>query len=161
MKRIISSLIIIFSFFSMLLVTSCNNNENEEEETVPYKLVIDCSEIVSNLDNESYAVKAEKRDIVPENGIVLEKEGKCNEGTTAYDLVVSVLKKNKIHFDGTGVYFKGIGNLYEGDCGQFSGWMFFINGNLAELGASDTIVKADDVIEFRYIVDYNILFEFH
>ena len=72
--------------------------------------------------------------------------------------MVENLKAKKLHFEGVDGYFNGIANIYAGDCGQFSGWMFFINGNLAELGASDTIINSNDVVEFRYIVDYNTLF---
>ncbi|MBR5308711.1 MAG: DUF4430 domain-containing protein [Clostridia bacterium] len=161
MKRIITFSLVLLSLVTVFAFSSCGKKEAKEEGTVPYKVIIDCSEIISNLDNEAYAIKPEKRDIVPQSSIILQESGKCKEGTTAYDLVTSVFKENKFHFDGTGVYFKGIGNFYEGDCGPTSGWMFFVNGSLAELGAADTVVNTDDVIEFRYIVDYNTLFASH
>lgn len=155
MKKIILFVLILAACFS---IVSCAEKTEETGDT-SYKLVISCHEIIQNFDNDTYAIKSEKKDIVPGNGIILEVDSKCAKGDNAYDIAVKALKDNKIHFDGSDGYLKGIANLYAGDCGGFSGWMFFINGELAELGADDTIINENDVIEFKYIVDYNTLFQ--
>ncbi len=160
----------IFAFILMSLfiftIASCGENKdsaednksNESENTISCKLIVDCHEILENIDHEEYGLKEEKKDIVPINGVVLDVDIECTEGDTAYDIVLSELKKQKIHFDADDGYFTAIANFYAGDCGDFSGWMFFVNGNLAETGASDTVINENDIIEFRYVVDYNTLF---
>ncbi len=163
MKKIVVLIMINLLMFS---VVSCGEkskseieNNTEVAEDISCKLIISCNEIIEYMDDEAYGIKEEKKEIVPHDGIILEIDTKCDVDSTAYDIVVSELKKNKIHFDGSDGYLKAIANLYVGDCGEFSGWMFFINGNLAENGASDTIINENDIIEFKYIVDYNTLFE--
>lgn len=155
MKRVLSFVLMLIFCVSAV---SCAKKADEQGDT-PYKLIISCHEIIQNLDSEKYAINEEKKEIVPEDGIVLEINSKCSKGDTAYSVTVNALKNNKIHFEGSDGYLKAIANIYAGDCGDFSGWMFFINGNLAELGANDTIINENDVIEFKYIVDYNTLFQ--
>lgn len=164
MKKVLAYMLMSLFIFSMV---SCGEKKddagenvlNEAENNVSCKLIVSCHEILENIDNEQYHIKEEKRDIVPSNGIILEVDTKCIEGDTAYDVAISELKKEKIHFDSDDGYFSAIANLYAGDCGDFSGWMFFINGNLAENGAGDTVIAQDDVVEFKYVVDYTSLFE--
>ena len=163
MKKILA-----FIMTSLIVVSlvACSDKKDEatdpgsdaSENTLSYKLIISCNEILENINHEQYGLKEEKKDIVPADGIVLEKDAICSEGSTAFDVVISELKKEKIHFDADDGYLNAIANLYAGDCGEFSGWMFFINGNLAEMGASDTVVSENDVVEFKYIVDYKTLF---
>lgn len=152
MKKLCSVLLVTIVMFC---ISACKN----EEANVPYKLIVSCQEVVENFDDEAYGIKPEKRDFVPADGIILELEANCSEGSNVYEIVKNNLKSKKLHFDGSDGYFTAIGNIYAGDCGDFSGWMFFINGNLAEFGASDTLICENDIIEFKYIVDYNSIFE--
>lgn len=151
MKKIICFAL---GFALVFCVSSCKKDSSD----VPYKLVISCEEVVEYIDDEKYGIKEEKRELVPTDGIIIELEDNCSQGDNVYDCVTKNLKDKKLHFQGSDGYFYAIGNIYAGDCGDFSGWMFYVNGELAEIGASDTIVKENDVIEFRYIVDYNKLF---
>lgn len=152
MKRFVTLILASMMLFS---VASCSK---KSEGTIPYTLIISCDEILSNIDSDTYGIKKEKKEIVPEDGMILKVDAKCSEEENAFDIVVENLKDKKIHFEGTDGYFKGISNIYEGDCGQYSGWMFFINGNLSETGASDTYICENDIVEFKYVVDYNTLF---
>lgn len=151
-------LICVTAFAMVLGGVSCNSKE-PSDGGISVSLKVDCSEVVDNLGHELYGIKEEKIDIVPESGVILEIETSCNEGDNAFDLLISNLKAKKIHFEADDGYLTAISNIYAGDCGANSGWMFFINGDLAEKGASDTILNADDKVEFKYIVDYMTLFE--
>jgi len=51
------------------------------------------------------------------------------------------------------VYIEGIGNLYEFDCGELSGWMYSVNGEFPMYGMSQYEVKDGDVIEVVYTCD--------
>ena len=56
------------------------------------------------------------------------------EGETVFHVLLRETKKNKIHFEFVNTpvynsaYIEGIGNLYEFDCGELSGWMYCVNG---------------------------------
>ena len=50
-------------------------------------------------------------------------------------------------------YVEGIGNLYEFDCGEGSGWMYRVNGNYPNFGCSRYILQDGDTVEFRYTCD--------
>ena len=153
----------IFLFILTIIVATgvCACAEKKQTNSLKAQLVVSCSEVVENLGSEEYAIKPEKLDIVPESGIIFNSKVDFGEKTNAFDLLVSNLKDKKIHFEAKDGYIKGISNIYEGDCGKFSGWMFYINGNLSEVGSTDYIVQENDVIEFKYVVDYMKLFEYY
>ena len=64
------------------------------------------------------------------------------EGESVFDVLKRVCRENKIHmeFSETPVYqsayIEGIGNLYEFDCGEGSGWMYRVNGEFPNYGCS-------------------------
>ena len=51
------------------------------------------------------------------------------------------------------VYVEGIGNLYEFDAGELSGWMYRVNGEFPNFGCSKYILKNGDKVEFVYTCD--------
>lgn len=114
---------------------------------------INCSTILNNMDK----LKEEKKGIVPSSGIILSGcETEIQEGDSVYDVLVRVCQQNKIHMDADytpaygSAYIKGIGNLYERDCGNLSGWTYRVNGVFPGVGCSSYEVKEGDVIEFLY-----------
>ena len=66
------------------------------------------------------------------------------------------LKSRKIHFEFTinpmydSAYIEGIGNLYEFDAGELSGWIYRVNGKIMSVGCSQYKLKNGDKIEFLY-----------
>lgn len=154
MKRIIA---LVLALIASVTVFSCKDNNSEAEISV--NLSVTCREVVENIGNEIYGISEEKAEIVPESGIIYENNTSCNDGRNAYELLIESLQDEKIHYEASDGYIKSIGNIYEGDCGKYSGWMFYVNGEIAEVGASDYVVKAGDEIEFKYVVDYMKLFE--
>lgn len=153
MKKFLLSVLTLCCLFSF---ASCFNNDNKE--TINYTLIVSCDEILKNLNNDEYSINPEKIEILPSNGIILNIKSKCSQGSTARDVLIKNLKDNKMHYIDSSGYIEAICNIYSGDCGDYSGWMFYVNGNLAESGAADTTVNSGDVIEFKYVVDYNLLF---
>lgn len=69
------------------------------------------------------------------------------------------MKKNRIHmeFENTPMYnsnyIEGIGNLYEFDCGDLSGWTYSVNGWFPNYGCSRYKLKDGDKIQWRYTCD--------
>lgn len=90
---------------------------------------------------------------IAENTIVDAKEGE-----TVFDVLLKVIKENKIHIDYEGTdksaYVKGIDSLYSGDKGENSAWLFYVNNKRAETGAGSIEVKDGDIIEWKYVLDW-------
>lgn len=92
---------------------------------------------------------------IPQNGVLLDRtEFEIRDGDTVYDILIEATAKNKIHLETNGspetAYVEGIGNIYEFDFGDLSGWMYFVNGNEQNVGCGECILKPDDVIEWVY-----------
>lgn len=146
MKKLIS-LALIFVIISALC--AC---EKEAERTDTCYLEITAAEAVA-----FDGLSSEKRELLPEDGVILEKcEVKFSEGENAYDVVLRTLRENKIHYDAdtASKYFKAIGNLYPEDCGEYAGWLYYINGDMPSVGMADYILSDGDTISFAYTTDF-------
>ena len=53
-----------------------------------------------------------------------------------------------------GMYVAGINGLAGGDFGDMSGWMFEVNGEMAEVGCSQLEVADGDVITWTYVTEF-------
>ena len=118
---------------------------------------ISCATILENLER----LNAEKADLVPANGVLLAPAAvEFVEGESAFDVLKRVCRENKIHmeFSETPVYqsayIEGIGNLYEFDCGEGSGWMYRVNGEFPNVGCSRYALADGDTIDWVYTCDF-------
>ena len=116
-------------------------------------LSIRCDDVLSNMQK----LNKEKTGLIPSDGIIYEnKTAVFYEGETVFNVLVRELKKNKIHYEFTHTpiynsnYINGIGNLYEFDCGELSGWLYKVNGAMPSYGSSQYKLKDKDVVEFIY-----------
>lgn len=81
------------------------------------------------------------------------------EGESVFDVLLRVCTEQKIHMEFTetpmyqSAYIEGIGNLYEFDCGDLSGWMYRVNGCFPNYGCSQYTLADGDVIEWLYTCD--------
>ena len=94
---------------------------------------------------------------LPQDGVILEETTvSFTNGETVFDLLVRQLRERQIHleFSNTplqgGVYIEGIANLYEKDCGGFSGWMYKVNGEFPDRDCSQYEIKPNDNIQWVY-----------
>ena len=137
---------------------SAENTKEKDNEEVWFSCSIEvvCYELSENpeLMKESY------RSYIPQNGVLIEKsEVKVLEGTTVYDVLNAACKINNVAIDSVynpfykTYYVKAIGNLYEKDAGDMSGWVYMINGQSPMLGASACKIKDKDVITWKYTID--------
>lgn len=160
MKKIVHFLL------TLLLVWMCSGCGTGEDTvkvpdtngdgTLTCTLEVRCDTLLSHLDE----LKGDKADLVPETGQLLEEiEVEFEAGESVFDVFRKVLKEEKIHFEYTdasvydSVYIEGIGNLYEFDCGEQSGWMFSVNGTYPGLGCSAYTLADGDAIVFSYTCD--------
>ncbi len=116
-------------------------------------LSVRCDTIFDNIER----LDPEKAELLPADGVIFaEREVVFYEGESVFNLLLREMKKNKIHmeYENTPIYnsayIEGIGNLYEYDCGELSGWMYKVNGWFPNYGCSRYELKAGDKVEFEY-----------
>ena len=114
---------------------------------------ISCATILDNMDH----CKKEKQHLVPADGWLLKEISvPFKEGESVMDVLYRVCHEHKIHleYENTpginSAYVEGIGNLYEFDVGEDSGWMYAVNGKFPNYGCSEYTVKNGDVVAWQY-----------
>lgn len=128
-----------------------------ENSVLTCTVSISCAAILENLDR----LNAEKADLIPADGVLLAPAAvEFAEGESVFDVLKRVCRENKIHmeFSETPVYqsayIEGIGNLYEFDCGEGSGWMYRVNGEFPNCGCSRYTLADGDTVEWVYTCDF-------
>lgn len=116
-------------------------------------LSVRCDSILNNIS----WLDEDKVSLVPKNGVIFaEQTVTFYEGESVFNLLVREMKRNKIHleFENTPIYnsayIEGIGNIYEFDCGELSGWMYKVNGWFPDYGCSRYQLKQNDRVEWVY-----------
>lgn len=119
-------------------------------------LSVSCNTILQNIG----WLDKEKVDFVPKDGIIFaERTIVFYEGESVFNVLVREMKRNKIHLEFeyipmyNSAYIEGIGNLYEFDCGERSGWMYKVNDWFPNYGSSRYQLKDGDKIEWVYTCD--------
>lgn len=172
MKKTIKALSVFLTIICLILsVTSCSVQSTEEyysssSQTDSGKyayITIDCKNILDNYDDLDENLKDEK--YVPTDGVILEEtKYSIEEGDTALTILEKATKDKKIHLDyqsaeespyGT-AYVKGINNIYEGSCGDMSGWSYNANGDTATVACSDYELKDGDKIQWEFICSFEM-----
>ncbi len=133
--------------------TSESGVESDTDEDTVCTLYVNCKSVLQNYD----MLKENKKSVIPQNGVIYEEKSvSFSEGESAFDILNREMKSNKIHLEFVytpiynSVYIEGIGNLYEFDCGDTSGWSYKVNGVKPNYGCSQYIVSSGDYIEFYY-----------
>ena len=122
-------------------------------------LSVSCSTILDNMENLTEG----KESLVPKDGVIYsEREVTFYEGESVFDVLQREMKNNRIHMESSftpkynSAYVEGIHNLYEFDCGRWSGWMYEVNGwypNSPHGCSRLYIVQPGDVIKWNYTCD--------
>lgn len=130
--------------------------EKEPEKIELYcTLSVKCDTILSDISR----LDESKRALVGNGTIFPEKQVKFSDGESVFDVLLREMKENKIHLEFVNtpvynsVYIEGIGNIYEFDAGELSGWMYKVNGEFPNFGCSKYILKNGDKVEFVYTCD--------
>lgn len=136
--------------------SSSSQNTQPEEQATTCSISIVCSTVLDHLD----WLTPGKEDILPAGGVMLAAtQVEPQEGETVFSLLQRVTRENGIPMEanftpGTGsAYVEGIGNLYEFDCGQRSGWLYFVNGISPGYSCSEYTLKPGDRVEWIYTCD--------
>lgn len=116
-------------------------------------LTIRCDTALDHPDWLSAAAAA----AVPADGVILaETEAAFETGETVFDVLLRLTREEGIHLEYSvtplygSVYIEGIGNLYEFDCGQSSGWVYAVNGEFPGYSCSEHALADGDRVLFAY-----------
>ncbi len=99
-----------------------------------------------------------RSDDIPSDGVII-KETKIDieKGESVYDILVQVAKYYSVPLDSdigpSSAYVVGIGDLYQFDFGDLSGWVCLVNGKEISVGASEYKLKDKDVVEWHYTLN--------
>ncbi len=122
------------------------------EQGTECSMKITCAELLSHLGELKESVKK----VIPKDGVFLEGNFAFTEGETVFNVLKKACGEKKILLDYvftpiySSYYIKGIGNLYEFDCGDGSGWMYQVNGSEPGYGCSQYKLKNGDEVVFYY-----------
>jgi hypothetical protein len=113
-------------------------------------------------DNMSW-LDSEKAELVPADGWILRSTAiTFYEGESVFNVLLRTCKQLGIHMEYANTpmynsaYIEGMGNLYEFDCGELSGWMFKVNGWFPNYGCSRYQLKDGDIVEWVYTCNLGI-----
>lgn len=127
----------------------------EEKKELYCTLSVRCDTILNDISR----LDENKRELVG-NGIIFpQKKVEFEDGESVFEVLLREMKENKIHLEFVNtpvygsVYIEGIGNIYEFDAGELSGWMYKVNGEFPNYGCSKYILKNGDRVEFVYTCD--------
>lgn len=128
----------------------------DKEKSYTCYLSISCRTILDNMGD----LKDGKESVVPSDGIIYERKAVTfYEGESVFDVLKRETRKHKIHLDYAFTpgynsnYIRGINNIYERDCGDPSGWLYFVNGWAPNYGCSRYAVQDGDEIEWEFTCD--------
>lgn len=127
----------------------------QEPEQYTCYLEVECHTILNNMDS----LKEGKAHLVPSNGVIYSANVKFTPGQSAYDVLRASMQAAGIQMDAEynslydSAYIKGINNLYEFDCGPYSGWMYSVNGIYPNYGTSVYTLADGDRLIFSYTCD--------
>ena len=89
---------------------------------------------------------------IPESGILIDTTVNVAPDSTAMDAIKAACRQNGIEIDESRGYIKGIGGLYEKDCGGASGWLYSVNDSFPYTSSDKYVLKPNDRIELHYTV---------
>lgn len=165
MKKKIFTLFVT-GIFAMGLLAGCGattddstaetKTDDKNTSGVTVTVSINCSTILDNMDQLDSA----KAEFVPEDGWILEPvEVEIEAGDSVYDVLLAVCQENKISMEHNTTpgyqseYIEGIGQLYEFDCGELSGWQFSVDGETQSYGSDKVLLEGGETIEWLYTCD--------
>jgi len=95
---------------------------------------------------------------IPESGVILAETAlPIAAGDTVYTVLTDAARAHGIHMESSGanglMYIHGIGNIYEFDFGDLSGWVYTVNGEKASVGCDQYVLGDGDKVEWHYTLE--------
>ncbi len=154
-KLLTLAVVLVVAVAIAVVVVLTQSGGNEPEAAGQCTFSITCTGMVEGLDKLDENVAA----LVPEDGLLLpETETDFYDGETAFDVLKRLTEDNDIQMEYSGsgetAYIEGLGNIYEGDAGGYSGWMYLVNGDFAPVGCGAYTMQDGDQVEFQFYCDF-------
>lgn len=152
-RKIASSSVV--SVVLALAVFFCNIQSVDEYYQIHLEDITPESQTVFIRIDCKNALGKTERDL-PENGVILPKtEYVLRDGDSVFDIFLRAVRDKKIQMEFSGdknksAYVRGIDYLYEFDGGELSGWMYMVNGYMANVSSSQYHPKDGDFISWEY-----------
>ncbi|MCL2839003.1 MAG: DUF4430 domain-containing protein [Oscillospiraceae bacterium] len=115
---------------------------------------------VDTLLNNMNRLNSDSHELVPANGVIFPATVvTVHEGESVFNVLQREMRRVGIHMSSrftpvfNSAYVEAIGNIFHLDAGPLSGWMYRVNGNFPNFGASRYLLEPGDVIEWVYTVD--------
>ena len=118
-------------------------------------LTISVATLLDNFDR----LNTDKVGLVPDNGIIFSGTVVFYEGESVFNVLLREVRRNRIHMEHTNnpiynsAYIEGIGNIYEFDAGDGSGWLYCVNGVFPNYGSSRYILHDGDSVSWLFTCD--------
>ena len=95
---------------------------------------------------------------IPADGFILpETELPIAAGDTVYTVLTDAARLRGFHMEASGaqgmIYVNGIGNIYEFDFGDLSGWVYTVNGESASVGCDQYVLSPGDQVVWHYTLN--------
>ncbi len=127
--------------------------EEKGDDGLKCTLSVRCNDVLEHIDT----LASGKETVIPPNGVIYPTQEVLFEpGESVFDVLLREMQRNGVHIEFVenpmfqSAYIRGIGNLYEFDCGDCSGWLYAVNGVQPKVGCSQYILQNGDRIEFFY-----------
>ncbi|MCR4719168.1 MAG: S-layer homology domain-containing protein [Firmicutes bacterium] len=131
---------------------SVNSTDNPQAKTENVSVTVKV--MMHNADdcNNSYTYKHNSAKYTA----VLSKKIEIDKNMTVYDATVKAFDENDISYiiNSKSIYFETINGLSEFDHGDYSGWMYMVDGKHQNVGCDQIKVKPNSVIVWYYTDDY-------
>lgn len=93
------------------------------------------------------------------DGTWLKEKVSVNSGSSVYDAIVQALEDNGYTLEGSRNYISGITapdgtGLEEKEYGENSGWLYKVNGKLAQVSVGEYILEKDSSVTLYYTLDW-------
>ena len=100
------------------------------------------------------------RAVLPAGGVLLQRTVTLEPGDTVWSVTQRVCREAGVSVEASfaaaqgAVYVEGIGQLYEFDCGEGSGWIYKVNGVAPGRGCDGYELHAGDTLLWAYTCNY-------
>lgn len=131
---------------------SISNGQIQVATTTPKQIIqSEKAELPKIVNNKSGMAEEKVKAVLIVSGN--KYEAAIKPGSSAYDLMNALKEQKKIDFksnnySGLGVFIEEINGVRNNQGGM--NWLYYVNGQPAKIGVSYYMVKANDVIEWKY-----------
>ena len=95
---------------------------------------------------------------IPADGVILAEAAlPIAAGDTVYTVLTDAARSYGFHMEASGangmMYIHGIGNIYEFDFGDLSGWLYMVNDDIFSVGVDQYVLSPGDKVELHYTLE--------